>query len=180
MRPLSLAPAAVLAAAKPHGTRIRYVGGCRCLPCRAANSRYETERAAQRRMGLGNGLVPAKRARRHLSALSAKGVGRRAVAEASGVSATILMLVKSGRRTQIRSDTERRILAVNTGCASDGALISAQSTWRLIDRLLDEGFSRKELARRLGYRSGLQLNRARITVRNAGRVRRFYDRIMAI
>lgn len=55
MRPPSLAPAHVLAATKQHGTRIRYMGGCRCLPCRAANSRYECERQARRNLGLANG-----------------------------------------------------------------------------------------------------------------------------
>ena len=58
-RPSTLRSAVELAAGKPHGTRIRYVGGCRCLPCRAANSRYESERQAARKLGDWNGLVDA-------------------------------------------------------------------------------------------------------------------------
>lgn len=45
-------------AEEPHGTRHRYLGGCRCLPCRAANSRYSCERAAAQRAGDCRGFVP--------------------------------------------------------------------------------------------------------------------------
>jgi len=51
----------------PCGTRAKYMGArCRCMLCRAANSRYETGRLAARKNGDWNGLVPADRARRHL------------------------------------------------------------------------------------------------------------------
>ena len=46
-------------AAEPHGTRHRYLSGCKCVPCRAANSRYSTERAAAQRAGDWRGFVPA-------------------------------------------------------------------------------------------------------------------------
>lgn len=37
---------------RPHGTRARYnVEHCRCMPCRIANTRYETMRAARTRQG---------------------------------------------------------------------------------------------------------------------------------
>jgi hypothetical protein len=35
----------------PHSTRRRYLGGCRWVPCRAANSRYSREREAGQRAG---------------------------------------------------------------------------------------------------------------------------------
>jgi hypothetical protein len=73
-RPATLAPAAVLAVGKPHGTRIKYLGGCRCLLCRAANSRYECDRARLRRLGLANGIVDAAPARAHLFKLSNVGI----------------------------------------------------------------------------------------------------------
>ena len=43
-----------------HGTRRRYLGGCRCVPCRAANSRSSGERAAAQRSGDWRGFVPTR------------------------------------------------------------------------------------------------------------------------
>lgn len=48
-----LRSAAELAAGKPCGTRVRYYAGCRCKPCRKANSLYEAERAAAKARGEG-------------------------------------------------------------------------------------------------------------------------------
>lgn len=175
MKPPDLPTAAQLAC----GTRAKYISGCRCLPCRAANSRYECERAAARKAGDWNGLVPAGRARAHLLKLSRRGVGRRAVQAACDVALTILQEVHSGRKTQIRRRTETRILAVTVDALSDGALIPAAHTHALIQRLLEEGFTRAELARRLGYRSPkLQLNTPKVTAKNAARVERFYRLVM--
>ena len=38
-------------AALPHGVRARYSIGCRCVPCRKANSEYESARARARKAG---------------------------------------------------------------------------------------------------------------------------------
>lgn len=166
---------------RPHGTRLRYISGCKCVPCRAANSRYECERAAARRRGEGAGIVPATRARAHLRKLSRQGVGRRAVAAASDVAETILQLIGAGRRARIRASTERRILAVDAAARADGTLVSAGSTWRRLEALLAEGFPKAEIARRLGYQTpALQLRPDRITARNAVRVERLYRRIMEV
>jgi hypothetical protein len=176
MKPHDLPTADRLACA----TRAKYMAGCRCLPCRAANSRYECERAVARKAGDWNGLVPAVVARAHLVKLSRRGVGRRAVAAASDVSHTILQDIRSGKKTQIRQRTERRILAVTADALSDRALVPAGRTHALIANLLDEGFTKKEIARRLGYLSpALQLNRTTITAKNAARVERFYRLLMA-
>ena len=164
----------------PCGSRAKYIGArCRCLPCRAANSRYETGRAAARKAGEANGLVSAAEARAHLIALSRRGVGRRAVADACDVSCSTLAAIRTGRKTQIRVQTARRILAVTPDARAAKAFVPAGPTRRLIAALLAEGFSRAELARRLGYRSpALQLKAPRITAENAMRVERFYRRLM--
>ena len=154
------------------------MGGCRCVPCRAANSRYEVQRAALRKQGLGNGLTSAKPARDHLLMLSKMGVGRRAVSDAAGVPQSTITKIKNLRRTQIRKDTERRILSVGISAAKDRALIKAKPVWKLIAALLEGGFTRRSLARRLGYKSSLQFRKGRITVINAMKVIRLHTLIM--
>jgi hypothetical protein len=54
-----------------HGTRTRYMTGCRCLRCRAANSNYNTSRRAAKENGDFRGLVSAARALAHIKKLSA-------------------------------------------------------------------------------------------------------------
>lgn len=179
MRPPTMPTAAALAAAHPHGTRIRYVAGCRCVPCRAANSRYESLRLRERRNGDWNGLVPADRARKHLRALSRAGVGRRSISEACDVGTTVICQIRSGAKTQIRARTERKILSVSKDAYAAGARVPAASTWVRIRRLLREGFTRGELAVRLGrQKRALQICRRRVLARTAMEVERFYERTM--
>lgn len=62
--------------------------------------------------------------------------------------------------------------------ASDGALIPAKKTWKLIDKLLEEGYTKEQLAQRLGYnKEKLQFGKEFITVRNAYRVERLYRQL---
>ena len=179
MRPLSLKPAEILGANKPHGTRIRYMGGCKCLLCRSANSRYSTNRAALKSRGLDNGLIPSDRAREHLLLLSEKGVGRRTVSTITGIPQSSLALIKNGDKKQIRRNTERRILFTTPEHIKGSSLINAASTWRMINYLLKEGFSKKLLAQRLGYRNpALQINKRRIFVKTSVKIKFFYDRMM--
>lgn len=153
----------------PHGTRLRYRGGCRCLTCRAANSRYECERAAARRRGEHNGIVPAKKARRRILELARKGVGYKQVADASGVAETIVSEIRTGRKTRIRANTERAILGVTAEAMADHALVDAAPTWRRIERLIDEGgFTKSEIARRLGKKTpALQIGRVKVLAKTA-------------
>lgn len=175
-----LRPASELAANKPHGSRMRYIGGCRCDDCRAANTAYERERAVARKSGDWNGFVPSDKARAHILRLSAQGVGRRAIADASDVALSIVGRIRNGERPTIRARTERRILAVTVEMAADNATIDARDTWKLIRELLKAGFTKLRLARELGQQgSGLQLGRKRITARNAYQVQRLHARLMA-
>ncbi len=130
---------------------------------------------------MDNKLVPALRARRHLLKLSQQGVGRRSVAAASDVACSVIAKIRSGQRSQIRHDTERRILAVTADAATGKALIDAGPTWKRIKHLLDEGFTPRTLARRLGYKSGhLQLGVKHITATNAAKVTRLYNILMTV
>jgi hypothetical protein len=179
MRPAHLKSAAELGANKPHGTRIRYMAGCKCMLCRAANSRYETERAALRRQGLDNGIVSAERARKHLIQLSRIGIGRRAVSIAVKIPQSSVFKIRNGIKTHIRKNTERRILSVSISAARPHAVINAAPVWKLINRLLREGFSKRQLAQRLGYKNSLQINKRRVIGKTAVKVFRFYKFMMA-
>lgn len=197
-----------------HGTRSRYVKGCRCAACRESNRLYYHQRQAQRferlaelqqndglassilgesdiapapqvwttpsgekrvriyaracpgidgpcssnshlrkdskggicggcRVTLSNrGLVSAERARAHLARLAELGVGRRAVAAASDVALTSLLEIKLGRKLKIRTETERRILAVDAGARADSAHVSGARTWSAVGELLRMGWTK--------------------------------------
>jgi hypothetical protein len=172
-----LKPAAVLAEGRPHGTRLRYVGGCRCDLCRAANRNYERKRAAARAAGDWNGIVSSDNARRHLLALARQGVGTRSVSACSDVSRTILLEVIQRKRLRVRARTERAVLAVTADVArGDASLMSAKGTWRLIENLLEEGYTKKRIAQEMGHRS-IQLSKKTVTARNASRVAVVYRRL---
>lgn len=158
---------AELAARKPHGTRLRYKAGCKCLKCRMANSNYETTRARARKAGDWNGIVDAGEARTHILKLGRRGVGYKQVARAAGVGKTTLLEVRTGRKRRIRARSARAILQVTKDMKAPHAYTAAHRLWRRIHALLEEGFTRSDLARLLGYRRcGLQFNRRVVTVAN--------------
>lgn len=173
-------PITELARQRPHGDRLRYMAGCRCPACRGANTAYERMRARARKAGLGNPIVPADEARAHLKALSAAGVGRATVAQATDISSGIVQMIAAGTREKIRLATARKILAVTPDCKADGTRIDAAPTWALIHELIKAGDTKLSIARALGQQgAGLQLSRKTVTVRNADKVRRHHARRMA-
>lgn len=170
-----------LSEARPHGDRLRYLGGCRCAACRRANTDYENARRAARLAGDWNGIVDAAPARAHLLKLARLGVGRRAVAAATDIAHTVLSDVRSGRKRRIRARTERKILAVTKACASDAALVPARRTWRLLEQLLEEGYTKQRIARELGSKAkvpALQVSRDFVLARTAHRVEVVHRRLM--
>lgn len=177
----SLRPLSELASGREHGDRLRYMAGCRCSECRRANSRYENARAAARRAGDWNGIVPAKMAREHIARLSVAGIGRRQVADASGVAKSIVSGIARGDRPNLRASTERAILAVTKEAAADHALTDAGPTWKLLDDLIATGYTKAHLARELGYKvPALQIRRTQCTVRTAYQVTLLHKRLRRV
>jgi hypothetical protein len=169
-----LRPVGELARQREHGDRLRYMAGCRCDKCRAANSAYESMRQRARKAGDWNGIVPASAARAHMLKLSRRGVGRRAVAAATDISDTVLSDIRSGRKKQIRARTERLILGVTPACVSDRAIVNGARTRQRVANLIEEGYEESFLANRLGYTTGRLQFGDRITARNAARVERLH------
>lgn len=173
-----LRPIAELGARRPHGHRLRYMAGCKCFKCRRSNSDYERQRQAARLAGDWNGIVDARRAKRHLKKLSRAGVGQWSVCFATDIARSMIHEIKNGDRRRIRARTERKILAVTPASRADRSFVPAVVAWHLIDKLLEEGFSKARLAKLLGYRSpALQFRRDRITARNEARVIALHRRL---
>lgn len=176
----TLKPYAVLAEKRPHGDRLRYMAGCRCRECRRANTNYEKARQKIRKAGLSNGVVSAAPAREHMRKLARVKVGTRMVAEATSISRTILMGIKSGARVNARAQTVRKILAVTIEQRGDASLVAAASTWNRVRALEEEGYTRRDIARMLGFKNwSLQFGAHRVTVRTRARVEKLYQRLMS-
>lgn len=172
-----LKPAAQLAAERGHGIRLTYVAGCRCAECRKANCEYQKARSRAQKAGDWNGIVPAAAARAHMLKLSKQGVGRRAVGAVTDIGDSILHAIRSGEKKNIRARTERRILAVTKEMASGGALVDAKPTWKLINKLLNKGYTKTQIAHALGVeKPALQINKVQVTVQTAYDVEKLYKK----
>jgi hypothetical protein len=102
------------------------------------------------------------------------------VAKSAKVSKTIIAMILNGKRKNIRRQAELRILAVRSDAHADHALIPAKETWLMINKLLREGFSKRQLAKRLGYKKAIQFKRDFVLKATEIKIRRFYKMIMAI
>jgi hypothetical protein len=124
-----------------------------------------------RRAGLANGIVDATPTRKILNQLSRRGIGYKTVAKNAGVSRTVLAKVKNGTRLQVRANTARLVAEFGDARKPQSLIIPAAGTWRQIRSLLEEGFTKAEIARRIGLKTpALQLRRDRIIYRTAARI----------
>jgi hypothetical protein len=124
--------------------------------------------------------VRARRAREHLLELSRKGVGRRAVSAASGVTESTLGAIRQRRLRWIKPATQARILGVTSRTREAGTYVRAGHTWRLLELLLAHGYTAPELARHLGSRARrprLQYDRTTVRAKSALAVERLYRRL---
>lgn len=174
---------------REHGTRACYVfgpdpgrgRGCRCEPCRKANRDYVARVERQRIYGrwqpwASDELV--SEVREHLRALSAAGVGKVAVAEASGLPRSQVGRIRRGKIAKVREATARKLLAVTTSAGRrPHAIVDGAETWRLIEELLEAGWRRYQIAHELGAKTpALQLRRERVLWRHELAVRALHDR----
>jgi hypothetical protein len=168
---------------RPHGTRARYMTGCKCLFCRAANSRYVVERQHAREAGDVRHIVNAAAARKHILRLARQGMGYKLVAESAKVGTSIVFQIRRGTRQRIRANTERAILAVKKELAvlGDASLVPSGATWKLLDHLLAMGYTKAQLALWMGKRTpAIQIKRGgRITAKTVLKVRKMYEDILA-
>jgi hypothetical protein len=155
--------------------------GCRCRECRTAANVYNIK--LQRRRDRGEEtLQDNSEAAEHILWLRSQGIGLRAVAAATGLQRLTVWKIARGETRRSRPETISRIMAVGTHMRKAGSLVDAEPTWRLIDDMLANGFTRTRIAAELGStakRPALQLKRDKIKQSNADQVREVYDRLMA-
>lgn len=166
----------------PHGTRARYRSGCKCMLCRAANSRYNCQRDAARKQGDTRDLVDANPARLHLKKLGKLGVGYKSVAAAASIATSVVAKIRSGEKKRIRKHTERAILAVTKEAIADSALVCAAGSWKLLDELIADGYTQTQLAKWLGSKAkvpALQVKQGQVTARTAMKIKRMHAAIQA-
>lgn len=111
-------------AQRQHGTHARYhhgpnqndqPGGCRCQPCRSANTTYQQ----QRRRNIAYGRWPtaqyldAAPVRAHLHQLQAAHIDLKHVATTAGLSTNTVWRIAAGRTTKVRPRIHAAILAIN-------------------------------------------------------------------
>lgn len=172
---------AVIETHRQHGTYVKYVvEQCRCPECGAANRNYE--RARKRRVEPA--YVGAYRARQHLRELADQGVGLKSVERLSGVAGGALSKIvygDYGRGTapskRIRRSTEQAILAVTAESAPGGTRVPAGPVWADVRALLDRGWTKAGIGRRVHgeHAVALQLGADFVTRGNARMIHALLD-----
>jgi hypothetical protein len=115
--------------------------------------------------------------RKHLRALSRRGVGYKTAADAASVSRSTVGKILSGERRQLRAQAAKRLLALTSAARADHCIISASYTWRVIEWLLEEGFTKARIARELGaQRPALQIGRKFVLARTQLAVEKLWRR----
>jgi hypothetical protein len=164
-----------------HGERAKYVVGCRCELCTEANRKYSLHRNRRNVYHIErNGYVPASGARAYINYLSKMGVGKRAVADAAKVPLSTIGYIKAGTKTTIRAQTELRIMSVTPEAVSDGSLVPATKTWRLIREMVKAGgLTQKEIALRLGYKApAIQIKKDKVQASTELKVIKLHKEVM--
>lgn len=144
-----------------HGTHACYVlDCCRCVTCAAANSNYEQARHRDRAYGK-TAYVDAAPAVEHVRALTAAGLGWKAVARRAGVAENVVGAMLYGRadrsggapQRRARESTVAAILAVPMPTLDDlagGVRVPAIGSARRVRALIACGWSARALAARSG------------------------------
>lgn len=160
-----------------HGTRAHYFSKkCRCDACRRANTEYQRSR----RRGEFRFVDPAP-IRKHLRWLQRHDIGRRAIAAATDLADTNIWRILRGDRKKVQARVAKKLMAVDTGVIDDRALVPSALARSLLKELVEDGFSKKELARMLGSKAvvpQLQVGvRGRIEAGNEFKIIKLYKKL---
>lgn len=112
--------------------------------------------------------------------LRVRGVGYKTAADAANVSRSTVAKVLSRERRQLRAAAARRLLAVTPAARADHSIVPAARTWRRIEQLLEEGFTKRRIAQELlgPQAQALQLRRDFVLARSELAVEKLWRRYM--
>lgn len=188
-RPPDLKAAIDLGRRRPHGHKMRYMAGCRCLLCRRGNARYDAKMKRDRERYGPNDLVTTEKVLEHLAYLKSFGIGYKTVAKHARVSKTSLAgIIWYGRR-HIRRRSMNRILAIvpSLNTLPRSVVIPATETQERLRQLTKWGYPYALIVRDgLGsVARGLQIHcmkfgKPDVMVKTAVKVRDFYALIVAM
>lgn len=91
------------------------------------------------------------------------------------------MQIINGHTKRARAETIAKILAVGTHVRAPGALVDATRTWELIDDMLRYGYTKGDLARRLGSeydKPALQIQRDVVLQSTADKVAELHAQLV--
>lgn len=160
---------------QPHGTKRRYNLGCRCDDCRRANSAY-----CHMRKKSPPAYVSVAPVRAHLNRLRRKGIGVRAIGDASDFDWRHLQKILYGQQRWIRPENAARLLAVDEGARADSSTVDGRRTHAAIARMVKLGLTRGEIARRLGHqRDKLDFRKVKVELRTEYRILRLLREVEA-
>jgi hypothetical protein len=176
---------------RDHGYARYRLDGCRCYTCALARAEYDDRRNRLIAYGRWQPFVPIEETQQRILSLHDLGYGDRTIATLAGIQRKTVRDIRIGRRhdpgrgnpplTRIRTTTAAAIAAIAYDPleAPDGTYVDATLTWQRITELLDTGYRRTEIARRLGKQThALQLGRRQVSARNARAVRDLHDELL--
>jgi hypothetical protein len=161
-----------------HGSLRASFLGCHCLLCLDERAAYQRDRR--------NGSHRQKSslvASRHINWLIREGFSMRAIARASGLSEEHVRNIRDRKNKRIRLSTEIKILAVHRLKDKGGRgheITDSAPSQKIFRELRGYGFTHKEIAEMLGYKSHSMawVYRPTIRVEMAARVEALYRELM--
>ena len=162
----------------PHGKSTGYRRGCRCEHCCAANTKKLADYRRRRRSGHLNFMVSAELCREHLRDLAEKGLGYRAISDASGIAWAQIRMIRSGKLKHIRERTERMLMRVDETAVADYGKISSERTRKMVDEIRRMGYTLAAIGRMLGHTDAQFYHRRKVTARTQMRVEKLYARLL--
>ncbi|MEU2603222.1 helix-turn-helix domain-containing protein [Streptomyces albus] len=169
----------------PHGTRARYLRGCHCDACRAANYRYLTRYRLDRERGTRR-RVDAEAPRRHAQTLYDAGWTTNQIAEAAGCAPTAISRILRGAHATIRADIAARIFAARPSLRTvHVGFVPAIGTIRRIQALMVLGHPLASIAEHAGMHPSplghvLNGHRRTVTTTTATKVARAYNKLSRV
>lgn len=171
----------------PHGLRRTYVvDGCRCDPCRAANTTYARQRSRRNLHAQHGAATPltvhVDQARALVAELQQRGWSYHRIADRTGLRREQLSRIGGGTGkpvSRVRWATYRSLhqLLDETAPTAPAALVDATGTWRRLQALIAAGWPKSHLAARLGVGRSLQYRQDLVQQRNADKVRALYTEL---